>query len=39
MNVPVKYTAHNAEMIIPEINKAAPTIKIISLFVTYPQRC
>ena len=39
MKVPAKYPAHKAEMIIPEINKAAPTIKIISLFVTYPQRC
>jgi hypothetical protein len=38
MNVPAKDIAHNAEMSIPEINKAAPTIKIISLFVTYPQR-
>jgi hypothetical protein len=39
MNVPAKDTAHNAEIIIPKINKAAPTIKIISLFVTYAQRC
>jgi hypothetical protein len=29
MNVPAKDTAHNAEMIIPEINKAAPKIKIM----------
>jgi hypothetical protein len=34
MNVPANDTAHDAE-----INKAAPTIKIIRLFVTYPQRC
>jgi hypothetical protein len=29
MNVPAKDPAHNAEMIIPEINNAAPTIKIM----------
>lgn len=39
MNAPAKDTTHNADMNTPEINKAAPTIKIISLFVTYPERC
>jgi hypothetical protein len=29
MIVPAKELAHNAEMTIPEINKAAPIIKII----------
>jgi hypothetical protein len=29
MNVPAKNPAHNTEMIMPEINKAAPTIKIM----------
>jgi hypothetical protein len=29
MNVPAKDPAHNAEMIIPDINKAAPIIKIM----------
>jgi hypothetical protein len=29
MNVPAKNPAHNTEIIMPVINKAAPTIKIM----------